>query len=1094
MSKKYTTNFLEDTNGSTGSANQVLISTPSGIDWVDGSGSSIIGGPYLPLAGGTITGNLTVNGTINSGDQLTFPYGFMSDYIYHTGDSNTYFGFPANDTFIVATSGTEIIRINSSGNVGIGTTNPAIWKLSVDSNTIYAASFDTSNNVGVVINGNNTTASQIIGFSTSNSTYNELHLRTNSSSTDGLYIDGSGNVGIGETNPLTKLHIAGTTDANIIRIENTSTALSQGDTIGAIQFFNNDTTDDSPNIAASIYATAGPSGGSGSLRFKTTEPGTEGDPATDTMIITNGGYVGIGTDSPGAELEVSLSGNPRIRLTSTNNTTSTLQFADADDVNVGFIQYDHGVDAMEFRVNDVERMRITSTGGISFGSTGTAYGNSGQILKSNANASPTWVDASTVIGGPYLPLSAGLSYPLTGDLFIEGDSTPKITLTDTTNNLEGRIRVANNFMYIEADDSDTVASTVMLLKTDGVEALRLDGNQDATFAETIAVQGTGDSYFQGNVGIGTTIPDSKLDVTGGDITVNTSSTGFMNFKYGSVGSESTVGSIQTDGIDLKINATSDLLLLPGGNVGIGTTNPLSKLVVSDDGGAGIEVIPQTSNDRTTLLSYDRNTNTYQTLDFDGSDMHFNVFGSERMRIDSSGNVGIGVTTIGNKLEVAGTINQTVLGGAPSDDLNNLDSTRFFKTHTATTNAPAGISSFGMGWTIAYATNQTVQFLTSRASSQPVYYRKQSNGTYSSWIRLRDENQISDTDISNWDAAYTYSQVGHLPLTGGTMTGDINIGIYKIKQDTYDYLTFEDDTTTHNPDTNVTTLTSISGIALATNTNDGGGGNFTVSTGSTGTQLLRITTAGDATFTGDLIVTGGDITLSGTGRIQGIDTVTADTDAVNKLYVDTAVSGYIDGSGTAGYVAFWSDSNTITGESNLFWNASNNRLGIGTPSPGSSLEVSGLTQTDKLRYNYPLSDKVYSGEIADFGLVDTSVSAGDIVYLDAFGKWRPAQADSIANGAINMLGFYDGTDVILRGPIRFGSSGGSTPRIPAPTPTPTSGEPLYLSPASAGDIWTVTNVNNTGYSANQYTRIIGHIIDYANDVFYFNPDNTWVKNA
>jgi hypothetical protein len=49
MSKKYTTNFLEDTNGSTGSANQVLVSTASGVDWVDGSGSVIIGGPYYHL-------------------------------------------------------------------------------------------------------------------------------------------------------------------------------------------------------------------------------------------------------------------------------------------------------------------------------------------------------------------------------------------------------------------------------------------------------------------------------------------------------------------------------------------------------------------------------------------------------------------------------------------------------------------------------------------------------------------------------------------------------------------------------------------------------------------------------------------------------------------------------------------------------------------------------------------------------------------------------------------------------------------------------------------------------------------------------------
>ena len=52
----------------------------------------------------------------------------------------------------------------------------------------------------------------------------------------------------------------------------------------------------------------------------------------------------------------------------------------------------------------------------------------------------------------------------------------------------------------------------------------------------------------------------------------------------------------------------------------------------------------------------------------------------------------------------------------------------------------------------------------------------------------------------------------------------------------------------------------------------------------------IGTGGNATFAGDVTVSGGDITLGGTGRIQGIDTVTATTDAANKLYVDNAVAG------------------------------------------------------------------------------------------------------------------------------------------------------------------------------------------------------------
>ena len=47
---------------------------------------------------------------------------------------------------------------------------------------------------------------------------------------------------------------------------------------------------------------------------------------------------------------------------------------------------------------------------------------------------------------------------------------------------------------------------------------------------------------------------------------------------------------------------------------------------------------------------------------------------------------------------------------------------------------------------------------------------------------------------------------------------------------------------------------------------------------------------NVTLAGDLTVTGGDITLGGTGRIQGIDTVTDGTDAVNKTYVDNAVVG------------------------------------------------------------------------------------------------------------------------------------------------------------------------------------------------------------
>jgi len=52
--------------------------------------------------------------------------------------------------------------------------------------------------------------------------------------------------------------------------------------------------------------------------------------------------------------------------------------------------------------------------------------------------------------------------------------------------------------------------------------------------------------------------------------------------------------------------------------------------------------------------------------------------------------------------------------------------------------------------------------------------------------------------------------------------------------------------------------------------------------------MNLDTSGNLSIAGDLTVNGGDITLVGTGRIQGIDTVSASTDAVNKAYVDANI--------------------------------------------------------------------------------------------------------------------------------------------------------------------------------------------------------------
>ena len=224
-------------------------------------------------------------------------------------------------TIFNSTDSRKEMTFAGDGNVGIGTDNPATWKLSVDSSNIYAASFDTSNNVGVVINGNNTTASQIIGFSNSNSTYNELHLRTNSTSTDGLYIDASGNVGIGTTSPLRKLHVVGNFAVNAGTGEYYGVNITGGESAN-------------PNILIGDWhnssANIGWNSAGNYLRIDS-QHGTNGAPivfsgndsAIEYMRITSAGDVGIGSTSPQARLDVQPTASNRKVTRIANDVMST---------------------------------------------------------------------------------------------------------------------------------------------------------------------------------------------------------------------------------------------------------------------------------------------------------------------------------------------------------------------------------------------------------------------------------------------------------------------------------------------------------------------------------------------------------------------------------------------------------------------------------------------------------------------------------------------------------------------------------------------------------------------------------------------------
>jgi hypothetical protein len=139
----------------------------------------------------------------------------------------------------------------------------------------------------------------------------------------------------------------------------------------------------------------------------------------------------------------------------------------------------------------------------------------------------------------------------------------------------------------------------------------------------------------------------------------------------------------------------------------------------------------------------------------------------------------------------------------------------------------------------------------------------------------------------------------------------------------------------------------------------------------------------ASITGDAIgITGSPITTSGTLALAFAGTSAQYINGAGNLI--TFPTSLISGSGASGQVTFFNGANSVTGTNNFFWDATNNRLGIGTTTPQRSIEIYNTTADNHLRLsgNAPSVSmgEAVTGSIyqAKFGLVTTNgqfVSAG-----------------------------------------------------------------------------------------------------------------------
>jgi len=397
-------------------------------------------------------------------------------------------------------------------------------------------------------------------------------------------------------------------------------------------------------------------------------------------IYYNTGNVGIGTSSPTTKLHVSDTGTGTLISSSSDTTNTGFSWSDGTISGVlvasgvgGTALYTQSNHPTVFGTNNTERMRIDSSGNVGIGTSTLATKLTVEGVKTN----------------------------------IDLDSNGILLIRDTT--AYNSSPAAGLQFSVKYNAAGTTAAG---LSIQGIKENATDGNYAQAMLFTTQAQGDSPRERMritstGNVNIGTsaagygdlTLLRQATTATNATLSLVSGTSGYGRLFFGDTQNAAGEydGFIQYDQANRLMQfgtAQAERMRIDSsGNVGIGTSSPNKQLQIQYGSTNSGQL--QITNNSTGTTATDGVLFGYDTLNDvvinnqEATATKFYTNSAERMRIDSSGNVGIGTSSPSSKLQVNGTCTATTFVGSLSGNATTAT--------TATTATSAGTATRAYEW-------------------------------------------------------------------------------------------------------------------------------------------------------------------------------------------------------------------------------------------------------------------------------------------------------------------------------------------------------------------------------------------------------------